>query len=359
MNKRVVLDDSSLLALLRLGYREGTVCLKAGVHLDQLTEHSDPLLEAQVLEQIVLTPQVLAFFDRGSLCEDLLEGELLESDSIVRTPTPSTLDNVEALPMELVTGILRARGFKVPEEEFLPRLGSAIVMHNERERRSKEGRRFPELGDHIRRAMKIDELSTEEWAFHRDYQEITSRAQPILDAFAHAQTVMTAAAQNSAYGMLPYSQGSTEVPLRNPSFAREESEESKRLTLFRVVSEDIGTLLPPKSLSSALRLGKSSEAEALREKSSEWIEKIEAGELGGIEPIRKEIKLAIRSLEKVGLAKSIGSMLTLTAVPIGVAEMMLGSPGVVGLGLGAVGTIAEVNVRSTEKRYRWALFGKR
>ena len=126
-----------------------------------------------------------------------------------------------------------------------------------------------------------------------------------------------------------------------------------------MVSEDIGTLLPPKSLSSALRLGKSSEAEALREKSSEWIEKIEAGELGGIEPIRKEIKSAIRSLEKVGLAKSIGSMLTLTAVPIGVAEMMLGSPGVVGLGLGAVGTIAEVNVRSTEKRYRWALFGKR
>jgi hypothetical protein len=359
MNKRVVLDDSSLWALLRLGFREGTVRLKPGVHLHQLTEHSDQLLEKQILEQVVLTPQVLAFFDRGSLCEDLLEGELLESDAIVRTPTPSAMDSVEALPIELVTGILRARGFKVPEEEFLPRLGSAIVMHDERERRAKRGKRFPDIGDHVRRAMKVDELSAEEWKFHRDYQETTSRVQPILDAFAHAQTVMTAAAQNSAYGMLPYAESSTDVLLRNPRFAHLASEASRHLTLFRVVSEDIGTLLPPRSLSSALRLGGSSEAEALREKSSEWIDKIEAGELGGIEPIRKEIKLAIRSLEKVGLAKSIGSMLTLTAVPIGVAEMMLGSPGVVGLALGTVGTIAEVNVRSTEKRYRWALFGKR
>ncbi len=359
MTKAVVLDDSSLWALLRLGFREGTVSLKSGVHLQQLTEDSDPLLETQVLEQVVLTPQVLAFFDRGSLCEDLLEGELLQSDAIVRTPTPPIIDRIEALPMELVTGILRARGYKVPTEEFLPRLGSAIVMHDERARRAKLGKRFPDIGDYVRRAMRVDELSPEEWAFHRDYQETTSRAQPIIDAFTHAQTVMTAAAQHSAFGMLPYAECPKDVLLRNPSFAHQGSEATKHLTLFRVVSEDIGTLLPPKSLSSALRLGRSSEAEALREKSSEWIEKIESGELGGIEPIRKEIKLAIRSLEKVGMAKSFGSMLTLAAVPVGVAEMMLGSPGVVGLGLGAIGTIAEVNVRSTEKRYRWALFGKR
>lgn len=359
MHKKVVLDDSSLWALLRLGYREGLVRLKAGVNLNELTQKTDQRLETQVLEQLVLTPEVLAFFDRGSLCEDLLEGELLESEVIVRTPTPSNLDSVEALPMALVTGILSARGFKIPEADFLPRLGSAIVMADERERRARQGKQFPSIGDHIRRAMGVDELSAEEWAFHGDYQETTSRVQPILDAFTHAQTVMTAAAQNSAYGMLPYADISTNALLRNPGFEHQDSESSRRLTLFRVVSEEIGTLLPPKSLSSALHLGRSPEAEALREKSSEWIDKIEAGDLGGIEPIRKEIKSAIQSLEKVGLAKSIGSMLTLTAVPIGVAEMMLGSPGIFGLGLGAVGTIAEVNVRSTEKRYRWALFGKR
>lgn len=359
MTKHVVLDDSSLWALLRLGYREGLVRMRSGVRLHQLIEDSDPELEQQVLEQVVLTPNLFGFFDRGSLCEDLVDGDLVDSETLARTPTPKALDDVEALPFELVVGILRAQGYRIPESEFLPRLGAAMAYEDARNRRAEEGRRFPDLGDHLAAALGNNVLTEEEWAFYREHQDAHSNAAPIVSAFLHAQEVMTAAAQHGAHGMLPYATTGVDVPLRNPGFAGSESPQELQRILFRVVSRDVGMLLPPPSLTSALKLAKSPEAEALREKSAEWIAQIESGELGGLDPIRKELKAALRSLEKTGKAKSVGTMITYVSVSISAAEMFLGSPGVIGFALGAVGLAAQAEVSMTERRYRWALFGRR
>jgi hypothetical protein len=358
MHQKVVLDDSSLWALLRLAYRDGLIHMKPGVHLSQLTEHTDPELELQVLEQLVLTPCALGFFDRGSLCEDLLLGDFLDSEDLVRVPTPKVSDNVEALPLELVVGILRAGGYSIPVSEFLPRLEAAMVLNDERKRRSSAGLKFPEIEDHISKALGHDKLTEEEWAFYRQYVDTRDKVSPIVSAFSHAQEVFTAAAEHSAYGMLPYAKVPSSTVVTNPNFALSSAPNDKKLILMRFVAQDIGTLLPPRSLAKTLRLSKSPEADALRHKTDEWVLKLKKGELSGLDSIQRELRRAIRSLEKTKQAKGIGAFVTLAAVPIGIAEMVLGSPGVAGLALGAIGTVAEVTVRATERRYRWALLGR-
>ena len=61
---RAVFDEASLWALLRLAHREGLVYPKPGCHLSQLSEVRDEALENQILEQLVLTPNVIGFFDK-------------------------------------------------------------------------------------------------------------------------------------------------------------------------------------------------------------------------------------------------------------------------------------------------------
>lgn len=356
MIKHVVLDDFSLWALLRLAHREGLVRPKGRAQIRQL-EDSDPKLERQVLEQLVLTPKVLAFFDRGSLCEDILEGEFLDSDNLIQTQTPEVCDSFEALPKNLITGIMQASGQVIPEAEFVPRLTAAMAVEEERKRRIHEGKRFPGLSDHIFKALKQDKLTVEEWDFYHKHRQIMEKIYPIERAFHHAQEVMTAASEHSAYGMVPYFDETAGISIRNPRF--EDSASVNARVLFRVVAQDIGTLLPPTTLTGTLKLAGSPEAEALRYKSAEWIDRLESGELNNIGSIRDEIRVAMRSLEKTKRAKTTGAFVTLAAVPVAVAEMLIGSPGIAGLAFGAIGTVAEVSVRRTEKRYRWALLGKR
>lgn len=359
MTNQVVFDDSSLWALLRLAHRDGLVRQRSGVQLRELVEKSDPALERQVLEQLVLTPKVLGFFDRGSLCEDVLEGEFLHSDSLIRATTPTSTDRYEALPMDLITGILQARGHAISEQEFLPRLEALKSVEEERQQRANNGKKFPGIEDHVFKALKHDRLSSDEWAFYRKYQEVQDRISPIIMAFNHAQEVMTAAAEHSASGMVPYAVNTVGEAIRNPAHELSDTPSVSKLVLIRMVAEDIGTLLPPSSLTATLKLAGSPEAEALRYKSTEWMDRLESGELNGIAPIRKEIRSAMRSLEKINRAKTVGSFVTLAAVPVGVAEILLGSPGIAGLTFGAIGTVSEVCIRATEKRYRWALLGKR
>lgn len=47
-----VLDNTLIQALLRLGFRDGLLELKPGVHLPFITEERNELLERQVLEQL-------------------------------------------------------------------------------------------------------------------------------------------------------------------------------------------------------------------------------------------------------------------------------------------------------------------
>lgn len=355
----VVLDDSSLWALLRLAYRDGLISLPPGVHLQQLTAAADPALELQVLQQLVVTPHAIGLFDRGSLAENMLQGEFLESEYLSQASTPTQLDQVTALPLEFIAGVLRARGYLIAESDYLPRLEAAMAIHEERDRRVASGERFPELEDIIQKVLGTNEHTKEEWEFYERFQHTEESARPLVSAFKHAQEVMTAAARHSAHGMFPYQSAAVHPVLKNPQYDASASDNDKKLALIQVVARDLGTLLPPPSLKETLKLASSPEAVALRHKSSEWITQLRSGNANSLASIRSEINRAMRSLERAKRAKSVGSFLTWTTVPVAIAEMVVGSPGIAGMTIGVVSTVTEASIRATEMRYRWAMFGQR
>lgn len=352
-----------------MGFREGLVEVRghstAPDFLPFLREGAaDPVLEQQVLEQIVLTPNVSAYFE-GSLAEDFIRGPLLEEGVVTRIPFTKPQFFFEAFPTEAIEGLLRARGILIPQAEFLPRLVAAIEATEAEESTKASGGDVPSFFDEAltRNASTAHGLgfrnrfSEEQWAAYDRRKAAKKAAYPIYEAFETIAKLSWEATERSAFLVTPCSWGVAGATLNQPLDTTQASH-LERKSLFRIAAQDMGKVVVRGSLRDTLKLAKDPASEALRQKVTEWVDALGNGEIATLPGIRKEIQQATASLERTGHAKKLGTFLTYAAVPVGIGEMLIGSPGLVGFCLGGVAVAADLSVQLTQKKFRWALFGR-
>ena len=104
------------------------------------------------------------------LVEDVMAGPFLENPILTHASTPKELVDIEALPWELFTGILKATGDEIPDSELRPRIQAAMQAEEEERGLVETGVKLPTLIDLTSRMLGISTFTDEEWAeYDRKY----------------------------------------------------------------------------------------------------------------------------------------------------------------------------------------------
>lgn len=358
-----VFSEECLWALLRLGYRERLVHVKHRAVLHQLQEEaSNPALESFVLEQLILTPTILANFDRGSLAEDLLEGPLLDSFTIKPTKAAPPNFQLDAIPVEAIAGLLVAQGYDVPAGEFIPRLLNAAKVLNDENDLRQAGYELPGFADFVRRiVVGCDEFSASEWAEYDEREQVKEAAQPVLSAISDFEELATTAAKENAVLVIPRTDLNQATIVNDDFDVAGGTPDQQYQQLFRFAATEMGRLTAPPSLSATMKLAADPATGALRDRCRAWIGAINEGEISELQTIKAEIHKAMASLERSGTVSKRGTLVTYASLPISIAALLTGPTATAALGVvGLAATSICVAVTSYENwrehQLRWAMF---
>jgi hypothetical protein len=129
------------------------------------------------------------------------------------------------------------------------------------------------------------------------------------------------------------------------------------LTLRAAFAEEGGFLPRMGSLKEALRLRKDPRLQALRRQLAFFHEGLMSGNRAAVSEARREIQGARRSLGRRAVWDKALRWVTYLSVPVGVAEILSGTPPLVGTSIAVVGAAGTVGSRKVEKDNEWALFG--
>jgi len=126
---------------------------------------------------------------------------------------------------------------------------------------------------------------------------------------------------------------------------------------YQIYLEEIEIFPDLRTINDVIRLRQKPEIKKVRNSLREWSLCIRAGEENAEKEMRKEIKNAIHKVKRLGPVKKIGWWSAVMSLPIGIAELLIGSPGIGGLILASLGTASLIYSRKMKKQNDWFLIG--
>ena len=129
------------------------------------------------------------------------------------------------------------------------------------------------------------------------------------------------------------------------------------LTVRAAFREEDGFLPRVNNIREALALRKDPHLRALREQLALFHRSLVAGDTDALLEARREIKRARRKLQRRAAWDRALRWVAYLSVPVGVAEILNGTPPLVGTSIAVVGAAGAAGSRKVEKDNEWVLFG--
>ncbi len=358
-----IIDKQSADALIALAAKEKLVWTKRDTDgvFDRIcqTEYSSRVQE-QLLEQLVLTPKI-------SLCGysdylwDALDGPLKQEGHLANLDSPDELDiTLKALPLDIMSGLV-GRIITEPElGDILTRVNQALKEEQEFERST--GRSAPNITQADifsflnRTGLGIPlEYTNQELQEQRHRNAIYSEFAPIVNAMQEYARLASVAKKFKLMVKTPILHGQASTSFLNPRF--ESQANDAELVLFRIVAQQLGRTTFRPSLAGSLTLSSESATASLREMLSFWHSQLASGDSSELRRIQREISNASAALSRLSGVRTLGTITTLLAVPISVAEFILQLPPVLGISVSSIGILACKSEEKTLNTYHWASYG--
>lgn len=371
MLKEAVLDHGSTVALLRIAYDEGLIQedpQKTDFFLEGLRRRSTPeWLRRQVLEQIVLTPRVKTF---APLPREGIYGPLIDEGTLEMIEPPSEQSiQLDALPVDIISGMLLGVGTSIPVSEFLPRLAAAeATLAEVEEHRLTHGKDLPtELqvftaavirsaaGKGFDLNLPPDGYTQAELDLARRNREAYAAARPIVDCGIEFSNLVTAAGNGSTLVKTPFVEPTAQLVPGSPPNLR--TGIPNEIGLFRVVATDLGKLTHRHTLRDTLKLSREAATTSLREHLPIWLDQLSQQDISGTELVQKEIKRAADELERISGLTTARRIMGYFAIPVDLLELILQLPPILGISLELISRGLEIKERSVTNRNRWLAFG--
>jgi hypothetical protein len=357
-----VIDSRSADALLALAAREKLIFAtrKTDGLFEQICgRHYEAYVEEQLLEQLVLTPN-LSLCGYSEYLWDALEGPLVQEGHLANLSAPRDQDLVRPveLPIEVVCGLLRTN---MPSQRVLnaaTRTQAALEHEAAFERTT--GRKAPNLGIETNRSwMHHDGRTTthytdEELVQQRHRNSIYATFAPIAEAMDEYARIATLAARFKLMVKTPMidEPGASIV---NPRFSP--SATGSELILFRNIAPNLGRTTCGRSIAGTLELARNPASVRFREMMGYWYASLSAGDEQELQRVQREIELATSAQSRLTGARLLGSLSTMIAVPVTVAKLLLGLPPTLGLTLSAVGLISAKKDGAAKDTFKWVTYG--
>jgi hypothetical protein len=316
-------------------------------------------LKQAVLEQVVLTPQVISI---KNMPVEYFSGPLMERKGLIYIPPPVEYPlDLASFSRPMVDAMLRSRGYNFSEEEFAKRVTGAERAFKEREEFIRQTGKEPPnlLKRQIQKIFKLDsvddEYTSEEYEEEERRSETIKLAAPIFKCTEEYLQLVTVATKEKALIRIPTSippLENTQEPLMNIKTTGHED-----IALLRVVATGLGKLTFRNSLKESLDLAEHPNTQALREQLARWKESLQHGEIDNLEEIQRDVKEATSELAQLTRIKNIGRVVAYLSLPISVVSILSGLPPVLGIYIGLVGLATRVRVEETEDALQWAMFG--
>lgn len=362
-----VIDRYSMEAYVGMAYAEGMLFSSKqtdGVFEKICQKKTDYRICQQLLEQIVLTP-TLAFHNCPDFLWDAFDGYLIDEGCLIslNDPEPEIPDQVESLSLDIIAGLIRAAGCNIPPSQFGPLADAALAaLEEEEEYIRKTGKEAPNLMskqfiDIFNKAnLQIPhKYSDDEYEAQRLRNERYTAFKPVGDALSEYLSVVKSAETHNMLVKTPQFPDAGLNQLTNPQFVK--GDQSEELILFRIVAEHLGKTTYRPTITGSLQLAKDPATVALREQLQLWRNELPKGNEQQLKAIQKDILHAQKSLSRLSGIQTIGTITTWLGVPVGIAELILSLPPVLGYTAIIVGKISSAETMDVMHQYKWAMFG--
>lgn len=319
-------------------------------------------IRQQVLEQVVLTPNVLTTI---RLDPTDAKGALLDKGMIKSIDSPE-IDSVRPYSFQkgIIDGMLRARGRIISKKTYKQRTDNFISsIREDTAYKRKHGKPSPDLllvRHAIDRGLQPDTFL--EYDYTPEEIDASFERQAHFEAFIEIdqcmyefQAVATIARQIEALLKVPVYFPDTE--LISEQIRTTPDTEPDAVTVFRIVARGLGKLTYRDNLRASLALAEESPTQALRDQLGLWIKAINEGDILEMELLQKEIKNSTSKLAKLSYINTVGTLTTWLSVPVGICEFLLQLPPVLGITLGVCGKGSSFASYRLRKKYEWAMFG--
>jgi len=126
---------------------------------------------------------------------------------------------------------------------------------------------------------------------------------------------------------------------------------------YQIYLDEVEIFPELRSVNDVLRLRQRPEVKRLREHLSEWSTQLRDGNRDAEKEMRHQIRRATHELKHLGTMRKVGWWSTVMSLPVGIVELLVGSPSVGGLVLAALGTSSLVRSKRIKKQHSWLLIG--
>jgi hypothetical protein len=133
------------------------------------------------------------------------------------------------------------------------------------------------------------------------------------------------------------------------------SGDDRRIQLFRLYVREVNAVPRLETAADLLRLYHHRDLRAFRDRLEEWHAAVEHGERRVVERMRGDWRVAMRDLRRAGRMQRIGELMTIIALPVGVAGLLAGLP--LDFAFTALGPGILAYTRYLESGTRWVRFG--
>lgn len=126
---------------------------------------------------------------------------------------------------------------------------------------------------------------------------------------------------------------------------------------YQIYLDEIDIFPELRSINDVLRLRRRPEVKQLRDCLSEWSAHLRNGNRNAEKEMRHQIRRATHELKHLSTMRRVGWWSTVMSLPVGIVELLVGSSGVGGLILAALGTSSLVRSERIKKQRGWLLIG--
>jgi hypothetical protein len=327
-----------------------------GVYERIIGAQVNPVIKQQLLEQIVLTPQI-AFNNCPQFLWESLDGPLIDKNNLANLDDEYDNDNLEKVTYDILSGMLIGAGHQISVAEIQRRYNAVQKALQEQEEYTKKTGKEPpsEIRRIILESCDVeDEYDPEEYKAQRLRNEVFSSFRPILHAFEEFQRVSHVASKYGYVLRIPIvPQGHTDSFLNPDSKSHMKSND---FVLFRIVADGLGKLTYRPTLRESIKLANDPATIALRECLSVWQKELLNTDVDAVIKIQSEIKKATKALSKLNTINNVGTITTWLSAPVSLFEFFLGLPPILGVSVGLAGKGTSAISTFTKTKYRWAMY---
>lgn len=359
-----VIDRRSSEALLALAFKEGLVWTTEetdGVFERMCQGSVDSGMQAQLLEQLVLTPKLsMCGFDPNvwRALDGPLKHHLANLDAPDEDGAP-----IQPLPIEMISGLMGKEITEKAMSELVSRMRATI--EEERQYEATSGKKAPDIDREEIREL-IAKRVMRNSLFQRNYSEAEIESQRRRNAVYREFSPVVNAMQEYArlakiadkFGLLvrtPILNSTVPGPSLTPTF--DPSKIDAEVAIFRIVAHQLGRTTYRPTLAGSLKLADHSATKALREMLPLWYTRLAEGDAGELQRLQSEISQASTALESLSDVRTLGKVTTWLALPVAAVELFLAAVPIVSTTVSLAGFLGWRKDEQVSKRYHWASYG--